>query len=65
LRFCYDQFCQHGRKAFGQENVEYLRSHAGSVKYTIYPSTHEITANNQQDLVAWFRQELLSIKDKD
>ena len=34
------------------------RERAGSVKYTIYPTAHEISDNNKQDVVAWLRQEL-------
>jgi phospholipase/carboxylesterase len=37
----------------GQDNYEYLRKHAGSVKYTIYPSGHEVTAEMKRDLVSW------------
>lgn len=37
----------------GQENYEYLRKHAGSVKFTIYPSGHEVTADMKRDLVSW------------
>jgi phospholipase/carboxylesterase len=37
----------------GQENYEYLRKHAGSVKYTIYPSGHEVTADMKRDLISW------------
>jgi phospholipase/carboxylesterase len=39
----------------GQENYDYLRTHAGSVKYTIYPSGHEISQDNQRDIVSWLR----------
>jgi phospholipase/carboxylesterase len=42
----------------GQENYDYLREQAESVKYTIYPTAHEISDNNRQDVVAWLRQEL-------
>jgi phospholipase/carboxylesterase len=42
----------------GQENYDYLREQVESVKYTIYPTAHEISDNNKQDVVAWFRQEL-------
>lgn len=42
----------------GQESFDYLREHAGSVKYTIYPTAHKISFNNQQDIVVWLRQEL-------
>jgi phospholipase/carboxylesterase len=42
----------------GQENYDYLSERAGFVKYTIYPTAHEISDNNKQDVVAWLRQEL-------
>ena len=42
----------------GQENYDYLREQVESVKYTIYPTAHEISDNNKQDVVAWLRQEL-------
>jgi phospholipase/carboxylesterase len=42
----------------GQENYDYLREQVGSVKYTMYPTAHEISSNNKQDVVAWLRQEL-------
>lgn len=42
----------------GQENYDYLSEQAESVKYTIYPTAHEISTNNQQDIVAWLQQEL-------
>ncbi|KAA9012292.1 alpha/beta hydrolase [Niallia endozanthoxylica] len=42
----------------GQENYDYLFEKARSVKYTIYPTAHEVSDNNKQDVVAWLRQEL-------
>lgn len=42
----------------GQENYDYLRKQVDSIKYTIYPTAHEISDNNKQDVVAWLRQEL-------
>jgi phospholipase/carboxylesterase len=42
----------------GQENYDYLLERVESVKYTIYPTTHKISDNNKQDVVAWLRQEL-------
>jgi phospholipase/carboxylesterase len=44
----------------GRENYDYLREHAGSVKYTIYPTGHEISLDNQRDLVTWLHQDSLS-----
>ncbi|MGG3681798.1 alpha/beta hydrolase [Aeribacillus sp. FSL K6-3256] len=41
----------------GQENYDYLRKHAASVKYTIYPAGHEISQDNQRDIVSWLRQD--------
>lgn len=41
----------------GQENYEYLRQHAGAVKYTIYPAGHEISQDNQRDIVSWLRHD--------
>ena len=43
----------------GQETYDYLRLHAGSVKYTIYPAGHEISQDNQRDLVSWLRHDSL------
>jgi phospholipase/carboxylesterase len=40
----------------GQENYDYLREHAGSVKYTTYPVGHEVSPDHQRDLVAWLGQ---------
>jgi phospholipase/carboxylesterase len=48
----------------GQENYDYFREQAGSVKYTIYPTAHEISANNKQDVVAWLREELKTYTQK-
>lgn len=45
----------------GQENYDYLTEKAASLKYTIYPAAHEISENNKQDIVAWFRQALLQM----
>jgi phospholipase/carboxylesterase len=42
----------------GQENYDYLEEQVETVKYTIYPTAHEISDNNKQDVVAWLRQEL-------
>ena len=44
----------------GNENYVYFREQAKSIKYTIYPTSHEISDNNKQDVVAWLRQELES-----
>jgi phospholipase/carboxylesterase len=44
----------------GQENYDYLSEHTSAVKYTIYPTAHEISENNKKDIVAWLRQELKS-----
>jgi phospholipase/carboxylesterase len=44
----------------GQENYDYLRKHAGSVKYTIYPAGHEISQDNQRDIVSWLRHDALN-----
>jgi phospholipase/carboxylesterase len=46
----------------GLENYEYLRQHAGSVKYTIYPAGHEVTAEMKCDLVSWIAND--AIKEK-
>ncbi|MEK4884661.1 alpha/beta hydrolase-fold protein [Bacillus sp. FSL W8-1127] len=46
----------------GQENYDYLRKHAGSVKYTIYPSGHEITQDIQRDAVAWLRYDCFNAR---
>ncbi|MFC3885546.1 alpha/beta hydrolase [Bacillus songklensis] len=48
----------------GQENYDYLHEHAGSVKYTIYPSAHEISLNNQRDLITWLHEDSLSCGEK-
>jgi len=48
----------------GQENYEFFRQHAGSVKYTIYPAGHEITNEIQNDLVLWLKQDALLLKTK-
>ncbi|WP_084786732.1 alpha/beta hydrolase [Bacillus tuaregi] len=45
----------------GQANYNYFRDKAESVKYTIYPTEHKITKNNQYDVVAWLRHELEKI----
>ncbi|MBE3569178.1 MAG: dienelactone hydrolase family protein [Bacillales bacterium] len=44
----------------GQENYDYLRKHAGSVKYTIYPAGHEMSQDNQRDIVSWLRYDCLN-----
>lgn len=46
----------------GQETFSYFRQKAGKVKYTIYPSAHEITENNGEDVCAWLRQEIKTRK---
>ncbi|WP_017727757.1 alpha/beta hydrolase [Halalkalibacterium ligniniphilum] len=40
----------------GQENYDYLIERAASVKYTTYLAGHEISKENQQDLVSWLRE---------
>lgn len=42
----------------GSETDAYLREYTEDVKYTIYPAVHQITMNNQQDVVAWLRQKI-------
>ena len=34
----------------GNENYDYFREQAKSIKYTIYPTTHEISDNNKKML---------------
>ncbi|HZG70396.1 MAG TPA: alpha/beta hydrolase-fold protein [Chondromyces sp.] len=41
----------------GQQNYEFFRPRAGSVKYTIYPAGHEITSEIQNDLALWLKQD--------
>lgn len=41
----------------GLENYEYLQQHAGSVKYTIYPSGHVVTEEMKNDLVYWIAKD--------
>lgn len=48
----------------GQENYDYLRLIAGSVKYTIYPAGHEITTEIQKDVVTWLKQDSVLISSK-
>ncbi|GED35035.1 alpha/beta hydrolase [Brevibacillus centrosporus] len=43
----------------GRENDEYLRQHSSSVTYTTYPVGHEISPENQRDLVKWLHQDSL------
>ncbi|KIL45128.1 alpha/beta hydrolase [Jeotgalibacillus soli] len=40
----------------GQENYDYLIEMAASVIYTTYPSGHEISEDNQRDLVMWLSE---------
>lgn len=46
----------------GLENYDYLRQHAGTVKYTIYPAAHEVTAEMKRDLVSWIAND--AVKEK-
>lgn len=46
----------------GLENYEYLREHAGSVKYTIYPSGHVVTEEMKNDLVSWIAKDAVAEK---
>lgn len=46
-----------------QENYDYLRGNAESVKLAIYPDAHEITDNNRNDVVMWLRQALLQMEN--
>jgi phospholipase/carboxylesterase len=44
----------------GGETDIYLREYTQDVKYSIYPSKHEISKNNQEDIVVWLRQKMTS-----
>lgn len=48
----------------GLENYEYLQQHAGSVKYTIYPSGHVVTEEMKNDLVSWIAKDVAKEKIK-
>jgi phospholipase/carboxylesterase len=40
----------------GRENYDYLIDRAASVKYTTYAAGHEISQENQKDLVKWLKE---------
>jgi phospholipase/carboxylesterase len=42
----------------GQESFDHFREHARDVKYTIYPTEHEISDNNGADVAVWLRQQI-------
>lgn len=42
----------------GQENYNYLKDSAKSVKYTIYPAGHEISEDTKLDIVNWLHRNL-------
>ena len=42
----------------GQVSFDYFREHARSVKYSIYPTEHEISENNAEDVTVWLRQQI-------
>lgn len=46
----------------GLENYEYLRQHAGSVKYIIYPEIHVVNDEMKRDLVSWIANDAVKVK---
>lgn len=48
----------------GLETDAYLREYADDVKFAIYPSAHQITINNQQDIVSWLRYQMEKNSEK-